>query len=115
MKSSRHSGNSVRCPRSASQRSASSIPPKESQGIITAALRFHTARVNRVGLIVCQPLPVYPKLQTCHGIAASEAMGQKPTSELAFGSLRWLTGIIELRPRKLSSWLLFWRSREFIL
>src|SRR4051794_17359943 len=47
MKSSRHSGNSVHCPRSASSTKRLIISPTESRGrIITAARRFHTARVK---------------------------------------------------------------------
>lgn len=46
-------------------------------------------RVNRVGLALCQPLPVYPKLRTCRCIASGEAMGQKQT--FCRGFLRWPT------------------------
>src|SRR3974390_2098071 len=45
MKSSRHSGNSIHCPRSASSTKRLIIPPQNHDRIITAAQRFHTARV----------------------------------------------------------------------
>src|SRR3954464_10589751 len=46
MKSSRHSGNSVHCPRSASSTKRLIDPPQNHEGIITAAQHFHTARVR---------------------------------------------------------------------
>src|SRR5215831_13266948 len=48
MKSSRHSGNSVHCPRSTSSMKRLINPPKNHGRIITAAQRFHTARVTNV-------------------------------------------------------------------
>src|ERR1044072_1987799 len=47
MKSSRHSGNSVHCPQSASSTKRLIDPPPQNHGgIITAAQHFHTARVK---------------------------------------------------------------------
>src|SRR6516165_7914085 len=46
MKSSRHSGNSVHCPRSDSSTKRFTDSPKNHRRIITAAPRFHTARVK---------------------------------------------------------------------
>src|SRR6516162_9553669 len=60
MKSSRHSGNSVHCPRSASSTKRLINSPQNHGGIITPALRFHTARVicrHSASLSGC---PLYP-------------------------------------------------------
>jgi hypothetical protein len=44
--------------------------------------RFHTARVNRVGLTLRRPLPVHPQLRTYRCTAVSDAMCQYPTCQM---------------------------------
>src|SRR5271167_3397071 len=63
MKSSRHSGNSVHCPRSAFSTKRIIDPPRITGRIIAAEQRFHTARVNHDQTGLSEPCPVYHQLE----------------------------------------------------
>src|ERR1700756_5277102 len=84
MKSSRHSGNSDHCPRSVSSTKRLIDSPKNHRRIITAAQRFHTARVINGPWVVQQRLPLLPRERTSSLSRTTSEKCQKPKSHSSY-------------------------------